>query len=247
MPDYGCYRMTGKKRIYFYLLAGLIFFFIGWLFYENIAASLLLCGLSYPAERYYNTYLAANRRKELVYQFRDLLYSLSASFATGRHMQEALEEACEGLKLIYEEGALIITELSHIVKRIRECRESEEELLWDFAVRSHLQDIRSFIDVYSICRKTGGNLEKAVMKAIDVLLDKIDMEREIHMLTAQKRAEAYILTSIPFIVMLFFRLLSPGYLDVLYETISGRIIMTLALTGIIISYLWSMKLTQIEI
>ena len=247
MPRYDCYQLIGKERICFYVVAGVFLAGVGYLFYKSVVISLLFAALAYPARRSYCRYLVAKRRRELSYQFRDLLYSLSASFATGRQMQEALEEAEESLRLIYHEGDSICIELSYMVKRMRESKESEEELLWDFASRSHIAEIQSFVDIYSICRKTGGNMERVVMKTVNVLLDKIDIQREIHMLTAQKRIEAYLLTAIPFVVILFLQTVSPNYLSVMYETIAGRSLMSLALGGILCSYLWSMKLTQIEI
>jgi tight adherence protein B len=247
MPHYDSYELIGKERIRFYVLSGIILAGIGYLFYASLVISVLFIGLSYPAERHYTHYLADKRKRELSYQFRDLLYSLSSSFATGRHMQEALEDSEGGLRMIYDDAAPICFELSYMVKRMRESRESEEELLWDFASRSHISDIQSFVDIYSICRKTGGNMEKVVMKTIDVLLDKIDIQREIQLLTAQKRMEAYILITIPFIVILFLQLASPNYLSVMYETLTGRMLMSMALGGILVSYMWSMKLTKIII
>lgn len=247
MPGYDRYRLRGAERIRFWLLSGLLMAGVGYLFYKSIIVSLIFTGLIYPGEKYYCNYLAAKRRRELSFQFRDLLYAFSSSFATGRLMREALEEAREDLNLIYDAESLICTELEIMVKRMTESKESEEELLRDFAERSHIADIHSFADIYSICRTTGGNMEKVIMKAIDVLLDKIDIEREIHKLTAQKRAEAYILTAIPFLVIIFLQLSSPDYFNVMYETLAGRLLMTITLVCVFISYLWSMKITQIEI
>ena len=90
---------------------------VGFLFYKSKLIIILFIALSYPIEKYYVKQLAQKMRRELSYQFRDLLYSLSASFATGRHMQEALIEAESGLKLIYDEKAAINRELAHMVKR----------------------------------------------------------------------------------------------------------------------------------
>ncbi|NLP29736.1 MAG: hypothetical protein GX363_01255 [Clostridiales bacterium] len=247
MINYDTYQLTGKKRVYFYLIVGLLMAGVGFLFYKSKLIIILFIALSYPIEKYYVKQLAQKMRRELSYQFRDLLYSLSASFATGRHMQEALIEAESGLKLIYDEKAAINRELAHMVKRMIESKESEEELLWDFAIRSNVEDIRNFVDIYSICKRTGGNMEKVIMRAIDVLLDKIDIKREINTLTAQKRMESYILTAIPFILLIFLHIVSPNYLAVMYETIEGRIIMTLALLTIVTSLFWNLKLTNISI
>ena len=78
-------------------------------------------------------------------------------------------------------------------------------------------------------------------------MDKITIEREIHTITVQKRFEAKILTVIPFLVMLFLQFASPDYLSPMYEGIKGRLLMTAALAGIVLSYVISMKLTKIEV
>src|SRR5690554_3827940 len=125
MINYDTYQLTGKKRVYFYLIVGLLMAGVGFLFYKSKLIIILFIALSYPIEKYYVKQLAQKMRRELSYQFRDLLYSLSASFATGRHMQEALIEAESGLKLIYDEKAAINRELAHMVKRMIESKESE--------------------------------------------------------------------------------------------------------------------------
>lgn len=149
--------------------------------------------------------------------------------------------------LIYGEGALIAAELSGMAKRLNEYRESEEEILRDFAFRTRLEDISDFVDIYLTCRETGGDLTRALVKASEIIMDKIAVEKEIRTITAQKRFEAKILTAIPFAMILFLQLASPDYLSAMYESITGRILMTAALGGIGAAYFWSMKLTSIKV
>jgi tight adherence protein B len=191
--------------------------------------------------------MADSRRKELKDQFRDVLYSVSASISTGRQMPEALKEAEQSMKLIYRENSLIVVELSYMVKRLNESRESEETILKDFAGRTSIDDIADFVDIYLTCRETGGDLIKVLSKASEAIIDKISIEREIRTITAQKKFEAKILTAIPLIVILFLQLVSPDYLSVMYTSFSGRIVMTAGLLGIGAAYFWSMKLMRIEI
>jgi len=79
------------------------------------------------------------------------------------------------------------------------------------------------------------------------MLDKMNINREIRVLTVQKRLEANILAAIPLTVIAFLNVVSPGYLKVLYTTIEGRLLMTVALLGIGGAYAWGMKLTRIEL
>lgn len=245
--SYEVYELSHKEQIRFLLICGLSLFSAAYLFYHSLILSMLFACLSYPGLRPYRDYLADKRRREIKGQFRDVLYSISASVSAGRQMPEALFEARENMKLIYREDSLIVMELSDIVKRLFEYRESEDDILKDFAVRTGIEDISDFVDIYLTCRETGGDLIKVLTKASDMIMDKILIEKEIRTITAQKQFEAKILTAIPFIIVLFLQLVSPDYLSAMYEGIKGRFLMTIALVGIGIAYFWSMKLTKIEV
>lgn len=245
--SYNSYDLNPKEKINFLLLSSLILMIIAYIFYHNVFISLIISMLSYPGLHYYSNYLAEKRKDALKEQFRDALYSISASIIAGRQMAEALYEAKENMIIIYNENAAIVLELSNMVKRIFESRESEEDLLKDFAKRSHLEDVVSFVDIYFTCRLTGGDLVKVVTKASEILLDKLTIEKEIYTITSQKRFEAKILTAIPFVVILFLQIASPEYLSIMYECIMGRLLMTIALIGIGLSYYFSIKLTNIEV
>ena len=162
-------------------------------------------------------------------------------------MPEALYEAEQSMRLIYKEDSLIVLELAYMVKRLKEYRESEEEILKDFASRTHIEDISNFVDIYLTCRETGGDLIKVLTKASEIIMDKIAIEKEIHTITVQKQFEAKILTAIPFLILIFLQLVSPDYLSAMYEGLQGRLLMTIALCGIGSAYVWSMKLTKIEV
>ena len=245
--SYLIYKLSSKEKVKFLLLCSLGFFCVAYLFFHNILFSLAFSILSYPCLRLYQEHLIKIRRRALKEQFRDVLYSISASITAGRQMTDALFEAEKNMKLIYKEESLIVLELSYMAKRIREFRESEEEILKDFALRTSIEDISDFVDIYLTCRETGGDLINVLTKASEIIMDKITIEKEINTITAQKRFEAKILTAIPFIIILFLQLVSPDYLAVLYDSIRGRCVMTIALTGIGAAYFWSMKLTNIEV
>ncbi len=246
MCDYDSYMLSRKQNMIYFLVCSTALAAGGYLFYHNLFFCMGLALLSIPGKQYYKSYLVQKRRKELSSQFRDLLYSLSASFSTSKPMKDALEEALPVLLLLYGENGMMYKEVAYMVRRMQESRDSEETLLLDLAERSRDQDIESFIDVYIICRKSGGNLMRVVSKTVTVLIDKLDISREIQKLTAQKRYESAIITAIPLLMLLFLQFASPDFLSVLYETLAGRILMTLALFGTIGAYFWSMKITKID-
>jgi tight adherence protein B len=245
--SYAEYDLSMREKIRFLLLCIPGLMAAGYLFYHSILLSLLLSFLSCPGLRLYRTHLAERRRRELKDQFRDVLYSVSASVSAGRHVPEALHEAAHNMRLIYREDSLIVQELDYMVKLMKEYRESEEEILKDFAVRTGIEDISDFVDIYLTCRETGGDLIRVLEKTSEIIMDKITIEKEIHAITVQKRFEARILTGIPFIILIFLHLVSPDYLSAMYEGAEGRILMTAALGGIGFAYYWGMRLTDISV
>ncbi len=245
MIDYSDYILTKKERINFLSMAYVVCFLVGYLFYHNLIFSLIFGFFSLKLQDVYIEYKGKKRREILQIQFKDLLYSLSASFGSGRQMPEALKEARDNLSIIYEMDSPIITELNFLVNGLFNAREKEGPLLLDFARRSHIDDINNFIQVYLTCRTTGGDVEKAVLKASEVLMDKLTIEREIGAIVAQKKLEGNIIGAMPLILLLFLNIFSPSYIESLYEGVVGPVIMSLAIVLMVYAYRLIMKLTDL--
>jgi len=245
--DYRDYIPDKRERINYYLICTGGMLFTGWLFFNNMAAAVCLALLAIPLEKKWRENRAAARRRELAAQFKDLLFSLSASFQSGRHMAEAIGEARKNMKEIYPPGAPINTELDLMNRRMGAGGESEREVLYDFAVRSGNEDARNFADVYYTCLKTGGDLNGVVNRTADILIEKMSIRREIDTLMAQKKYEAKLLTAVPFLILLYLRFSSPEYLLPLYTTPMGLCVMAAALGSLAAAFIWSGRIMDIEV
>lgn len=244
--DYKKYKLSKGERMKFIPVAYVSCTLLAYLFYRSIILSLILGLFFVFAEKYYSDYLLGRQKEEMRRQFKDLMYSLSSSVASGRYMSEALLEAQKNLEMIYGKEALMVKELNGINKSISESRERIEDVLYDFAERSANEDIRNFVEVYNICQKTGGDIQRVISNTTGVILDKMQMQREIKTLMAQKQFEARIVSIMPLVIIIFLNLISPDYLSPLYETIMGRIIMSIALFGFIVACVWMFKLTEVD-
>ncbi|MDR0357056.1 MAG: type II secretion system F family protein [Clostridiales Family XIII bacterium] len=245
--DYRQYRLSRKEQMRYRIVFCAAAAILSLLFYNNILFAVPLALLSYPCKRYYEAHLAAKRRTELSIQFKDFLASVSSSFSTGRQLTEALAEADENLRLIYAGDAPIVSEVKYMSDRLVRGREQEKETLYDFADRSACEDISDFIDVYFTCLTTGADTIRAIRRAAEQIVDKIDIRNEIRILTAQKKYEAGILSCLPPMILLFLRLSSPDYLAPLYGTAAGFLIMTFALAVQGIAFYWSVRITDIQV
>ncbi len=245
--EYKEYRFSKGEKARFTVGFLLLLGIGSYLFYRNCILILLFPVFYRTGEKLYRAYHVNKQKTQLLQEFRDFLYSLSTSFSTGRHLREGIFEAGDYLMDIYGQEGLMAGEVAYMKKAIEEAGQSEKDVFSDFAVRSDLEDIRTFSEVYAACRETGGDMVSAVNKAARLLSEKIQLEMEIKTLLSQKRFEGRMIASMPFVMIIFLLIMSPDYLQVLYDTPAGRCVMTAALVLNVFAYIWMERMTNVEV
>ena len=104
-----------------------------------------------------------------------------------------------------------------------------EEGLMDFGERSGLEDISNFAQVVSAAKRRGGGMVEMINQTAGMIRDKIQVQEEIHTMTAAKVFEQQVMSAVPFLIVLYIDITSPGFFDIMYETPGGRWVMTLCL------------------
>ncbi len=219
----------------------------GKLYYDSFQIGLII---SIMLAFYYPKYAKAIEKKRknlLLIEFRDLLYSISASIYTGRNMKQALRESKEFWKDTYDENSMIMKEVNHMLIRMDNSNEKDIDCLKDFAESSGLTDVSDFVSVYESCKETGGDLAAAIGRATSIIGDRISMEKELNMLLAEKKLEGRIVAAAPFIMVFMTRLMSPGYMSVMTGTLQGIIISSFSLFLTAISILMIERINNIEL
>ena len=219
----------------------------GWLFYDRLQLGLCISGaLFFMAKPRYMRWQLQRRKRILLLQFRDVLYSISSAVSVGRSMAQALEESMDFWKGTYDEKDLIMRELAAMVRQMKEGNARDLDVLKDFAGRSGLQDILDFVMVYENCRTSGADLVKAIDRATGIIGDRIDLERELHMLMAQKQFEGRIIMISPFALLLFLKISSPVFLEPMTASSAGMMVSTAALGLLAASVLLMERVNQFE-
>jgi tight adherence protein B len=240
--------MTNLEKIKYHSVTIVLATIGMYFFYNSIAISLILAPvLSYALKKTYINYLKDKRIELVKSQFIELLQSLSASISAGRHMGDALEEGWLVLSSSYAADSPLILELGYMIKSIKESREEEEVVLKNFAKRVPFRDVSNFVDVFTICKETGGDMEKAIIKTSKIIAEKLSMEKEMKVLSAQKKFEGKLISVMPILVIIFLKITSPSYLEPLYSTITGRIVMSFSLIGMGYAYYLIEKITKVNI
>lgn len=235
-----------EKQILFILtlISGMI---LSALLYHNIIFSVVLLFFYIKIQEIYSVFMLTRRKRAVAEQFKDFLFILSTSIGAGRGMRDAIGEAIPGIVGIYGENAILSKELKNMHKRMSIGNEEDVTVLNDFAKRSGSEDVVDFTVIYSTCKTTGANLVDALNKAASVIIDKMTIENEIRTMANRKKNESIILFAMPFLVILFLNLFSPEYIAPLYESISGRMIMTMVVAADILIYSVMQKITDVQI
>ena len=245
LDDYGVYR----PEPYELLLGGLVIFgigfFVGMVFYRNILLSAIVGAAAlYPGMKKYKDMKKDRRQHALLLQFRDMMESLTASYSVGKNTNEAFQDALADLSNIYAPNADIVNELRWIVNGILNGKDIQE-LLDNFARRSHLDDIESFATIFAVSSQYGGNLKRVVAETRDIISDKIEIELEIQTLLTANKNELNIMIVMPVILMLM--LSSVGNLSIVQNTPLNVLVKTVAIVIFVAAYMIGQKIVNIRI
>lgn len=246
--NYGDYQLSLKQYIFYAVLAGALFYFIGYLFYENVflAGGVALGGLYYPMIQ--RKVLLTKRKEKLSLQFKEAIASLSSSLAAGRSIENSFREVVNDLKLLYPDPDTYIIKEFEIINRRVENGETIERAIEDFAIRSDIEDVINFADVFLTCKRTGGNLVEVIRRTSDVISEKIEIQQEVQVMIAQKKFESRILAVAPLGMVALLKYSAADYLNPMYEWPGiGAFIMTLCLGILLFSFWLSQKIMNVKV
>ena len=240
-------KLNEKEKLLFFSMVLAMAAAVGVLFYDSLAVSGLLAIAFSAALPKYKEGILKKRRQEMLSQFRDLLYSISASVSSGRNMAGALAEAKTFCGASYEKTDYIILELDHMTAMLENGNATDTEVLYDFARRSGLEDIEDFARVYENCKISGAELKQAINTAVRLIGDKIQLEGELKTLLSQKIFEGRIVGISPFLIVLMIRLTAPDYISPMTESAQGLVITTVAAGLMLVAAVMTERINKIEI
>lgn len=228
------------------ILGTAVIFAVLYLFYRSmwVITLLLPCVMVFRRER--RKEREYSRKAVLNAQFRDMLESLAASLRVGYSMENALKECVREMSMTHGEDSPICEELHLMVNQIG-IGMSAEAIFREFAMRSAVEDIDTFASVFSIAKRTGGDMVTIIKETSDSIAGKLDTRSEIAVLISSKRLEQNIMTMIPIGIILYIDLTSGGLLDPLYGNLTGILIMSVCLCIYGAAVMLGRKLIRIEV
>lgn len=179
-------------------------------------------------------------------QFKEMIQSLSASLSAGYSVENALSVCQKEMCLLYGADEMIVKELNYMIGQMNMNR-SAEMVLYEFAVRSGLEEARNFAYIFAIAKRSGGRLVSIIDHTVQIMQDRFQVKAEIATLTASRRFEQRIMSLMPFFIILYVDGASPGFFDPLYTTMAGRVVMSACLAVYGLSCYLSEKILDIKL
>ena len=120
-------------------------------------------------------------------------------------------------------------------------------MLLDLGTRSDVRDILDFARLIVSTKIYGGNIVSIIRQTAGNIAEKHMVEEEINTIIASKKLEGRIMLMMPFLIIIYMKLTNSGYMDIMYRTALGNIVMCISLIFIILSGFLINKIVKIEV
>lgn len=244
--NYGTYTMSVKEKLFSTLQWVGICALLAYFFYRSRIMFVVMLSFGVFFFKWKKTVLISRRKWQLTLEFREAVMMVAANLQTGNSVENAFRKAYTDLRQLYGDGSYMVKEFQSIGRGL-DNNFILENLLMDLGERSGVEDIMDFADIFRVAKRSGGNLREIIMDTADMISQKTEMKRELRILISEKQFEHKIMSVIPFFILAYIGVSSPGYFDSLYHNLSGMMIMSACLTGYIVALLWGFKITRIEV
>ena len=247
MTNLDVYELNRKEKIILYSCIGITGILLSMLLYRNILFAILIIPFTPRIKVFVEEHLANRRRRRYMAEFKDFLFMASTAIGAGRSMKDAIGESIPSLSNIHGKDGVLVKDLIKAYERMENGRENDVAVLGEMADASGLEDVSDFVTIYSICKSSGASLISALNKAAGVIMEKMSIEKEIDELVKRKESEGLVILVMPALVLLFLNLFAPDYIAPMYETLAGRLIMSICAVGTGAVYLMIQKITSMNV
>ena len=174
--DYRKYRCNLWERLGCLAAGTAVAAAIAWLFYRSWYGMVLVIPVNYLIVSYYKNKKRDERAKKLMIEFRDAIQAVAAALLAGYSIEHAWKEAEREIMDLYGKEAMITKELIQMNAEIKLNR-NVEEILHDLAVRSGVEEIQSFAEIFGFAKRSGGDFPQIIRTTAARISAKIEVER----------------------------------------------------------------------
>lgn len=219
------YTKTGVQvpwlRSFVIIFTTLLALFLLLAIFVSFSSAVLVLGVSLLV--LYILYVITKNRHhqqlvEALPEFLDLVYnSLQAGNTSHTAWKLAAEQAPEPLDI-------------YVNRHFRQLDFSRkiEDILRDFQEDVDINEISMIISSVTIQNTIGGQLAPLLNTVASTIRQRTQLQKDVKALTAQGRLSGYVVAALWPISFLLFSYLSPGYFDILFDTLLGQLLLIIS-------------------
>ncbi len=220
---------------------GILFFALVW---PNVEVGIFLglsagiAGFQLPPVIFKSLY--EKRCTQFVDQMVDALTIMANGIKSGSNPQQSMQRVVEIM------GNPISSEFSQVITQTQ-FGQSYEEALSDLATRIPRPDVQMFVTAVNILKETGGNMAETFQTIVSTIRERQKLEKKISAMTAQGVMQGIIVTSIPFILGAVFYAVDPKFIQPMFDTTLGLVLLAVMLTLQVIGGMMIKKIVTIKV
>lgn len=245
IKDYQVYEFTRKEMLVCFLEGMLLNGVVAFLFFNSFFALIpgMLVVFLYFKEK--KRRLIRVRMHRFRIELKEFLNAMIAALQTGRSIENGFSEAVKDTAIYLRKDTEFILEMKRISTGMS-VGEPLEKLLLDFSYRSHMEELEYFAEVFSIGKRSGGNLVWIMKNTIRMIQERMDAEEELYSVLAEKQMEFYLMSMIPMAMILYLRIGGGNFMNSLYGNLTGIAVMSICVLVYGGCYLYGKRLLEIN-
>lgn len=240
------FTLSSAEKKVLLLKSLLVMIILDYFFYQSVWALVPLLGVGIGYYRMERQILYQKKKETAREQFKELILLASVGQKAGYSAENAFLSSYPDMKALFGENSSVCR-MIHILKTGKENNRAFFQMWRQLGNQMEIAEITEFAQVYEIAHKSGGNMASVMEKTADIIIHKIETEKEIAVFLSGKRLEQKIMNAMPFLIMLYINITSPGYFRGLYHSPGGVVVMSICLTIYLIAYRLSVRIASIEI
>lgn len=242
--DYRFYKMNFKEYLIYGAIYLLIASVISVLFYNSFIPIIIFLPAGMLYYRFVRAHLKKRRDNLLSLEFKDFLTSLSSLLSTGYSLENAIVESRKELLSVHGD-CLMARELDRMTGQLL-IHVAPEAIFKDFSQRTDIDEIKTFSQILSIAKQSGGDLIHIIFSTSSSISSRVNIRIEISTALSGKKFELYIMAMMPVAIMIYINFTQPGFFSPMYHNLIGIIIMTACLIVYAAAVAMAYKILSVE-
>ena len=214
----------------------------------RIIVSIVLAGaiLPYAIKEFRESY-RANRKRKVEKQFLEAMQLVLSDVSAGNTVEQAFVNLYEQ----YENGDSMKIDLIAVdilqINRNAKMNYSFYDELQIFALKTKSEDIISCAKAISIAGCKGGDMVYIIRNALANMRIKQETDDEVQRTLAMPKYNMRIITVMPFALVLLMRAVSRDYIETLYRSKVGSIVVAAAAAVIFLAWIFGNKISSVKL